>query len=155
MLTDKDYKWMAWCMEGAKIFSTCEKKQYMAIIVDKNGIVESTGYNGSPSGFPHCFETRPRFINRVPSGTPYDFGEGLCYSIHSEINCLIHSDKSKRVGGTMYLNGVPCFGCAKAIANSGLERLVYLEEGFERVGNDEAFKVLSQSKLSIEGLVFP
>jgi dCMP deaminase len=75
----------------------------------------------------HCDEGGcPRVVNAVPSGTPYDYGPGLCVAIHAEANALLHSDFTGRAGGTLYVNGPPCFGCAKLIANSGVERCVYL-----------------------------
>ena len=147
--SNKDIKWLRFTVEGASIFSTCSKMQYMAIIVNSAGIIDSTGYNGVPSGFKHCNEGGcPRFLNDVPSGTPYDSGPGLCYAIHAEINCLIHSDVSNRQGGTLYVNGGPCFGCSKTIANSGLARVVYLGEPF-RLDVDNASEVLKQSKLEV------
>ena len=151
--TLKDVKFMRFCREGAEIFSTCSKQQYMSIIVDCQGRIESTGYNGVPKGMTHCTDGGcPRVVNNVPPGTPYDHGDGLCYAIHSEINCLIHSDATKRQGGTMYVNGVPCFGCAKTIANSGLSRLVYLEEGFTRLDSDDTFRVLTRTGITVIGL---
>jgi dCMP deaminase len=149
MVSDKDKKFMQWCIDGARIFSTCEKRQYMSIIVDVNGKVESTGYNGAPAGFEHCISGCPRFVNNVPPDTDYDSGPGLCYAIHSEINCLLHSDVSKRRHGTMYVNGVPCFGCAKTIANSGLDRLVFLNEQSYRVGNPEVWKLFEKTSIEL------
>lgn len=144
---------MRFCQAGAEIFSTCSKQQYMAIVADCQGRIESTGYNGVPTGMEHCMDGGcPRAVNNVPSGTPYDSGDGLCYAIHSEINCLIHSDVSARLGGTMYVNGVPCVGCAKTIVNSGLSRLVYLNEGFDRLDSDVVFDILSRSKLIALGV---
>jgi len=149
----KDIKWMKFCIQGAEIFSTCAKQQYMAIIVDRHGIVDSTGYNGTPTGFQHCTDGGcPRQRNNVPSGTPYDYGDGLCYAIHAEINCLIHSDVGARRGGAMYVNGVPCFGCAKTLVNSGLAKVVYLNEGFEREGHQEMIQLFNRSKVELVGL---
>lgn len=151
--SSKDIKWMKLCIEGAKIFSTCSKKQYMAIIVDKYGVVNATGYNGTPSGFTHCNDGGcPRFLNDVPSGTPYDYGEGLCYSNHAEQNCLSVSDPYKRQGGTLYVNGWPCFNCAKLIVNSGCDRIVYLKEDFERVGVEVTLELFKQGKITIIGV---
>lgn len=145
--SNKDLKWMRFCQAGAEIFSTCSKKQYMAIIVDESGSIDSTGYNGPPSGFTHCIDGGcPRAINNVPSGTPYDEGEGLCYAIHAEINCLIHSNVALRRGGTMYVNGMPCFGCAKTVINSGLRRLCFLEED-NRTDYETVMELLKGSDL--------
>lgn len=146
---NKNEKFMKWCIEGARIFSTCAKRQYMALIVDEFGMIESTGYNGVPSGMLHCDQGGcPRFKNNVPSSTPYDYGEGLCLSNHAEQNCLFHSDSVRRRNGTMYVNGIPCFGCSKAIANSGIKTLVYLNEEREFTGMD----MLNECKINLIGL---
>lgn len=38
----------------------------------------------------------------------------------------MYSDFTARGGGTIIVNGTPCWGCAKLIAGSGLKRLVCL-----------------------------
>lgn len=145
---NKDKKWLEWCIKGADLFSTCEKKQYMALIVDKNGMLESTGYNGSPKGFEHCIEGCPRFVNNVPSGGSYGSGDGLCYAIHAEINCLLHSDATRRKNGTMYVNGFPCFDCAKAIANSGIDKIVIKSE--IRPDSDKVKQLLEKANIEVK-----
>lgn len=152
-MNNKDIKWMQWCVYGANVFSTCSKKQYMAIIVDKYGIINATGYNGTPSGFTHCDAGGcPRAVNNVPSGTPYDYGDGLCYSNHAEQNCLSVSDPYKRQGGTIYVNGWPCFNCAKLIVNSGCARMVYLKEDFERLGQEATLSLFNEANIDIIGV---
>lgn len=44
--TAKDRKYLAWAVSGASIFSTCGKASYMAIVVDRYGIV--VGSSRSP-----------------------------------------------------------------------------------------------------------
>jgi dCMP deaminase len=126
ILTVKDQKWMRSCEAHARTFSTCSKRQYAALIVDRHGALIGSGYNGGPSGMLHCNDGGcPRAINNVPGGTPYDYGPGLCIAIHAEANALLHSDyTARRHGGTLYVNGPPCMGCAKLVANSGLGRIV-------------------------------
>lgn len=142
---------MKWCIEGGKIFSTCSKAQYMSIIVDKHNRVLGTGYNGVPSGMTHCTDGGcPRAKNNVKSGTPYDYGPGLCYAIHAEANALLHSDRSARTGGTIYINGVPCFGCAKLISTSGLKKVVFLDNSNNRNDYQQSTDILSNSGISIE-----
>jgi len=144
---------MKWSLEGAKIFSTCSKAQYMAIVVDSNRRILGTGYNGTPSGMQHCNDNGcPRVANNAPSGSPYDYGLGLCFAIHAEANALLHSDRSARVGGTIYVGGLPCFGCAKLIAGSGLARLVYLGNEADREDHTQSIEVLSKSGIKIERL---
>ncbi len=139
---------MKFCHVGAHIFSTCAKAQYMAIIVDQYGHIDSTGYNGTPKGMMHCTDGGcPRFKNNVPPGTPYDHGEGFCLAAHAEQNCLMNSTNNYQ--GTMYVNGIPCIGCLKLIANSGLKRLCYMSENLERLNSESASLLLDQIKLTI------
>lgn len=125
----------------------------MAIVVDSNRRILGTGYNGVPSGMQHCNENGcPRVANNAPSGAPYDYGSGLCYAIHAEANALLHSDRSARINGTIYVGGLPCFGCAKLIAGSGLSRLVYLGNELDRNDSEQSIEVLSKSGITIDRL---
>lgn len=143
---NKDTKFLLWCINGAKIFSTCSKAQYMAIVVGTDGRVLGTGYNGAPPNVKHCIDGGcPRAINNVPSGTPYDYGDGLCVATHAEPNALMHSDRSARMGGTLYVNGVPCFGCSKLIASSGLSRVVYLDNAQSRSDVSQSIMMMEAS----------
>lgn len=125
MLTAKDYKWMKFCMAGAELFSTCAKKQYFAFILDAHGYVVATGWNGSAPGQLHCIDGGcPRARNDSPSGSIYDD----CVACHSEQNALIRSRTSNYDGCTLYVNGPPCFTCAKLIASAGISRVVHLAD---------------------------
>jgi dCMP deaminase len=151
MISNWDKKCLLWSLSGAEIFSTCSKAQYMAIVVDINRRILGSGYNGVPSGMTHCSDGGcPRVVNNVPSGTPYDYGDGLCYAIHAEANALLHSDRSARVGGTIYIGGAPCFGCAKLIAGSGLSRVVFVGNQSSREDWDQSISVLEHSGLTVE-----
>lgn len=123
--TNKDCKWMNLAVFGAKTFSTCGKKQYMAIILDPNGKVLGLGYNGGPSGYKHCIDGGcPRFREDSASGSIYD----NCIAVHAEANALLHSDWSQRVASSIYVNGPPCFSCAKLITLSGIKKVFYLDD---------------------------
>lgn len=52
-----------------------------------------------------------------------------CVSLHAEANALVVCDRTQRELGTIYTTSIPCYDCAKLIANSGLARVVYLETG--------------------------
>jgi dCMP deaminase len=127
MLTEKDRKYMEWAAYGGKLFSTCSRRQYMAIIIGRDGRVLGTGYNGAPPGMRHCVDggcPRAQRAEGDGHGTGYDD----CIAIHAEQNALLYSDRTARMGGTLYINGPPCFGCAKEIANSGLRRVVFQDD---------------------------
>lgn len=101
--------------------STCVRRKVSAIIVDEKGRILSTGYNGVPSGFPHCID-RPCLGADDPSGD-----SSRCYAVHAEINALIQCSEL-RYAHTMYCSCSPCFSCAKAIANTSIKRIVFLEQ---------------------------
>lgn len=121
-ILNKDEKLLTFAIRGAELFSTCSKRQYMAIITDDHGFILSTGYNGSAKGQPHCIDGGcPRAQEGSANGTNYD----NCVAIHAEQNALLHCNYTDiKHGSTMYVNGPPCFTCAKLISNSGITRLV-------------------------------
>ncbi len=105
-------------------FSTCGKRQYAAIVLDRHGHVLGTGYNGGPRGMTHCVDGGcPRLSEGSPSGSNYD----NCIAIHAEQNAFLHSDYSGRADGcVLVVNGVPCFTCAKLAVNAGVVELIYV-----------------------------
>lgn len=98
----------------------------MAMILDENGYVVGVGYNGAPSGLTHCIDGGcPRLNQGSAPGSSYD----NCVSVHAEINALVNtSSRDSRMGGTLYVNGEPCYSCAKAVANSGISEVVYTSD---------------------------
>lgn len=128
MITEKDRKYLEWARLGGQLFSTCSRRQYMAVIVGRDGRIVGTGYNGAPPGMRHCTEGGcPRAIEQA-EGAGHGTGYDNCVAIHAEQNALLYSDRTARHGGTIYCNGPPCFGCAKEISNSGLRRVVYASD---------------------------
>ena len=112
--------------------SNCVRRQHGAVIVRKRRI-RSTGYNGPPSGHAHCDTGAcPRANASQVSG----WGHDNCIAIHAEANAILYSAPEERDGATIYITGVPCFGCAKLIANSGIGEVVGQGDpydGWERV----------------------
>lgn len=148
--TAKDWKYLRLCVEGAKLFSTCGKAQYMAIIVDRHGHVIGTGYNGGPKGYPHCADGGcPRLAENSPPGGSY----ANCIAIHAEANAILHSNYTEyREGGALYVNGVPCWDCAKLLSNSGMRRVVYLEVGPARE-LDRIRRLLDECGVEMVGVI--
>jgi dCMP deaminase len=100
--------------------SNCVRSQHGAVVV-RNRRIRSTGYNGPPSGHAHCDEGAcPRASSEAASGWGYD----SCIAIHAEANALLYSSPEEREGASIYITGVPCFSCAKLIANSGIGEVV-------------------------------
>lgn len=124
-ISQKELKWLSTCVINSQIFATCGKRQYYAIILDAMGHVAGTGYNGGPKGTVHCVDGGcPRLAEGSAAGSNYD----NCIAIHAEQNAFLHSDYSTIQGGTLFVNGPPCFTCAKLAANSGVKRIVCIRD---------------------------
>jgi dCMP deaminase len=125
MPSRRELNWLKSCVQLATTFSTCSKRQYFAVVLMANGRVAGVGYNGSPPGIGHCNEGHcPRYSQNSEPGSNYD----NCIAQHAEANALLWSDPSLRLGGTLIVNGPPCFGCAKQIASANIRRVIYLED---------------------------
>ena len=109
---DRAYLKMA--LEWAKL-SHCERKKVGALLV-KDGMLISDGYNGTPSGFPNVCET--------------DEGETHWYVLHAEANAITKIAKSTNNAkdSTLYITVSPCKDCCKLILQSGIKRMVYIDE---------------------------
>lgn len=104
-------------MEAARLVarrSTCLRLQ-VGSVVAREGRILVTGYNGAPSGMPHC--------------TPETCGpDKPCYrAVHAEANCVAFAGKYgiSLDRATMYSTDSPCLTCAMLIINSGIVELVY------------------------------
>lgn len=104
--------------------SLCVRRQVGAVVVNVSNRLVSTGYAGPPAGLKvngSCFNWCPRAMPGGVSTSSYD----NCATIHAEHNALLFVDRSSISGGTIYVTSVPCWVCAKSIANSGLVRVVF------------------------------
>ena len=117
---DKAYLKMA--REWAKL-SHCKRKQVGALIV-KDKMIISDGYNGCPSGFENNCEDEK--------------GDTKWYVLHAEANAIMKVARSTNdcKGATLYLTLSPCKECSKLIHQSGIKRLVYLDEYKDTTGLD-------------------
>lgn len=97
--------------------STCIRRNVGAIITDEEGHVLSTGYNGVPSGFSHCIDHPCTGALDEPGNT------SNCLAVHAEQNALLQC-QDLRNAHTIYCSCVPCFVCAKMIANTNIEVVI-------------------------------
>jgi dCMP deaminase len=124
MATTKRAGWDRYFLELAQQAATrssCRLNQHGAVIVS-NRRIQATGYNGTPSGFGNCDR------GACPRGRSGDL-KLPCAGLHAEANAILYASPEDREGATLYITGVPCFECAKLIANSGLREVVSLEDG--------------------------
>ncbi|MDD3383279.1 MAG: dCMP deaminase family protein [Bacilli bacterium] len=95
--------------------------QVGACIVNKNNRIVGTGYNGFPKGcedadFPWC--NSGKFAD-----TKYP------YVVHAELNAILNSIKALD-DCRIYVSLFPCNECAKAIIQSGIKEIVYMEDKY-------------------------
>lgn len=94
--------------------SHCVRSKVGAVLV-KDGNIISFGYNGTPSGMDNCCEEDNVTLKHV---------------IHAECNAILKAAKTGNSvdGSTLYLTLSPCLDCSKLILQSGIKRVVYLNE---------------------------
>lgn len=112
MRPDWDTIWIEFASNIARRSVDPKHKVGAVIVTDDNTQVLALGYNGDHKGGPNSRDSM-------------DVGaSGL---IHAEINALIKCDYNISKNKKMYVTLSPCEVCAKAIVNSGIKEVVYLE----------------------------
>lgn len=102
--------------------STCSRKHVACILVDDLARILAGGYNGPPSGWPHCTDF-PCKGAESSTGTDLD----KCEAIHAEQNALLQCGISTIIY-TAYCTHSPCIHCAKLLLNTSCERIVFRNE---------------------------
>lgn len=105
--------------------SLCTRSQAGCVIVDNQNRVVGTGYNGPPRGMAVSGPCTG-WCERAKTGGSLSYDD--CVASHAEANALMSSDRRHREGGTAYVTRVPCFMCAKMLANSGVARVVMISD---------------------------
>lgn len=106
--------------------SLCSRDQVGAVIVSRDNRIVDTGYNGPPSGYViPAVGCGAGWCRRGARVSELSISYDDCVSLHAEQNALMFSDRRLREGGTIYVSSGVCGVCAKLIANSGLETVVY------------------------------
>jgi len=129
--------------------ATCLRRSIGAVVVLDKRIL-ATGYNGAPSGLPHCSETGClRDELGVPSGQRHE----LCRGLHAEMNALLQGSRHgiRMDGATLYSTHVPCSLCSKMIINTGIVRVVAAVEYPDPLARD----MLLQAGVRLDVLPMP
>lgn len=123
----KDYiSWDEYFM-GIALLSSFRSKdpntQVGCCIVDQNNRVLSVGYNGFPFGcsddeFPWDREGKSSY------DTKYN------YVAHAELNAILNFKGPSLQGAKLYVALFPCNECAKAIIQSGIKQVIYVEDKY-------------------------
>jgi len=115
--------------------SPCSRRKYGAVIVSGEGVILSTGYNGSVRGAYNCGEDLEclKDLHKEPHYTSYNY----CPAVHAEQNAIINASREGiRISGSdLYLNSSegggcqrPCILCRRMIINSGIRRCYYIDD---------------------------
>lgn len=119
--------------------ANCLGSQVGAVLVVDDHII-STGYNGTPHGFPNCLDggcvrCRDRAlydagrIEEMSDPEQHVPGRGLdrCICVHAEQNAFLAAARfGVRVeGATLYTTLSPCFSCLKEAIQAGVHRVVF------------------------------
>ena len=102
----------------ALVWSTLSKskrKKVGALVVKGNTII-SDGFNGTPTGFPNDCED-------IDGNTHW-------YVLHAEANAILKTARSTQdiSGSTLCVTLSPCRDCSKLIIQSGIKRVIYVED---------------------------
>lgn len=126
-MTEKEYTkfdiaYLKMAKEWAKL-SYCKRKQVGALIV-KDRMIISDGYNGTPSGFENCCED--------------ESGNTHWFVLHAEANAILKLAGSTQSAkdATLYLTLSPCKECSKLVLQSGIKKVVYIDEYSDNDGID-------------------
>lgn len=99
--------------------STCARKMVGCVLVDENGRVLSTGYNGVPPGVQHCDDFPCPGADAKPGQ-----GLDLCEAVHAEANALLYCPDVRRIH-RVYCTHSPCLACVKLLLSSSAREVIF------------------------------
>ncbi len=106
--------------------------QVGACIVTQDKRIMSMGYNGMPR---NCND------DDFPWGRDDDpFNSKYLYVCHAEFNAILNCERGNLRGCTVYVTLFPCNECAKAIIQSGITEVVYMQDKYADTDSVKASK---------------
>lgn len=132
----KDYiSWDEYFM-GIALLSARRSKdpntQVGACIVDENNKIMSVGYNGFPIGCDDDSFPWDREGDEFDTKYPY-----VC---HAELNAILNHSGANMNGCKIYVPLFPCNECAKAIIQSGINKVIYISDKYHNTVGVRASK---------------
>ena len=142
--------WPVYFMDIADLVarrSTCLRRRVGAVAVKGKRIL-ATGYNGAPSGIPHCLDVGClREQEGIPSGERHE----LCRGIHAEQNVILQAAlygvSTKE--STLYITNQPCIICAKMLINAGIKEIVTIGDYPDKLARE----FLREAKIKVRKAV--
>lgn len=100
--------------DAASKRATCSRRSVGCVIVNADGFIISTGYNGTPPGEAH---------------EPHWHSKEACNAIHAEVNAITNAITNAVTenfhGATAYLTLSPCMHCSRLLVEAGVKRVVF------------------------------
>ncbi len=126
---------------GIALMSSMRSKdpgtQVGCCIVNQEKRIMSVGYNGMPAGCNDDEYPWERSGETLETKYPY-----VC---HAELNAILNNRSGSLDGCTAYVSLFPCNECAKAIIQSGIKKIIYLEDKYAEADNVIASKRMLHS----------
>jgi dCMP deaminase len=116
------------------------QRSKVGCLLVKDGRIISMGWNGMPSGWENDCEYETFFEDsRQLLEKKLVTREEV---LHAEMNAIakLARDGQSSQGATVYITLSPCIDCAKLIHQSGITRLVYIEDYRKTAGLDFLYK---------------
>ena len=110
-----------------------------AAVITPSHKVASLGYNGMPTGVDDTKITWARTGDELDTKYPY-----VC---HAELNAVLNATSDLH-GCTLYVTLFPCNECAKAVIQSGIRKVIYLDDKY----HNSEITVASRHLLSLAGV---
>lgn len=109
-----------------------------ACIVGGDNKILSVGYNGMPRG---CSDDEYPWDreNEDPLQTKY------LYVCHAELNALLNYTGTNLQGARIYTTLFPCNECTKALIQSGINEVIYMEDKYAMTPSVIASKKMMES----------
>lgn len=117
---DWDHYWMG-LAQAAAMRASCPRASVGAVAVDPGRCLIVSGYNGAPSGQPHCLDVGCDLRER--------YGRESCHRArHAEANLIRWATQHGRSldGATVYVTHQPCRDCAHLLVMARVSRVIYL-----------------------------
>lgn len=145
-MTEKEFnkKALDLAQKYADNHSTCCKVKVGSIIIIPHTCVFIHGCN---HGVHNCIENGCRRVKLYGNASKEHRLPSDCDAIHSEIDAISKAANTgmKLKGATIYVSRYPCENCARAIAASGIEKVIY--------GRQESISDYTKQILDAAGVV--
>ena len=144
-----DQHWMEAAQHASEMCTCAAGRKVGAVFVRDNRVL-TTGFNGVPAKFPHPKVCARREAN-VPSGEKLE----MCGCAHAEANGIANAAREgiSLKGATLYCTTEPCAICMGALANVGIDSVVFDKAYSHEMSSaiaDHAEIIVSQMELTHE-----